>query len=198
MSRAAPAIRVPPVGASSRRLSFRSCRSLSGAFLVPDFRAAELLAGGDSADALAADLFLAGAFFAVDDFLAGVFVADEVFFADDFFADVFFADDFLAPVPVVFFAVVVSAMALLSQLLAGHQSLDQLVLTVGRLVVADLAGGPQGIHLFQFRPDRHRVVELVLGLASHLVGDRHHAAQRREGRGEQPGHEAHQPVPTKS
>jgi hypothetical protein len=173
MSRAAPAIRVPPVGASSRRLSFRSCRSLSGAFLVPDFRAAELLAGGDSADALAADLFLAGAFFAVDDFLAGVFVADEVFFADDFFADVFFADDFLAPVPVVFFAVVVSAMALLSQLLADHQSLDQGILTSGRLVLVEVAGGPQGVDLLELGSDGHRVVERVLGLALHRLGDRH-------------------------
>lgn len=70
-------------------------------------------------------------------FFAVVFLAG-AFLADDLLADVFVAADFFA---VVFFVAVLSAMALLSQLLAEHQSLDQRVLTGGRFVLTQPAGG---------------------------------------------------------
>jgi hypothetical protein len=124
-------------------------------------------------------------------FLAGAFDAafDDDVFLVVFFADVFFADVFLA---------VVSAMTLLSQLLADHQSLDQLVLAGGRLLVTEVAGSPQVVDALELGPDRHRVVERALRLTLHLLGYRHHSSQRRRRKREQPGHQTHQPLPTKS
>jgi hypothetical protein len=149
--------------------------------------------GAGSAVALAADRLVR-----LVVFLAGVDSALD-FFAVVFFAEVFFASDLLAEVLFVgAFFVVLSAMALLSQLLADHESFDQRILTGGRLVLAQLAGGASSVDRFELSADRDGVVELLLGLTPDLLGDRHDAAHRRERRGEHCGQQTHQPVPTKS
>jgi hypothetical protein len=169
-------------------------------------RAPAGLRGGASADALADARFRGGDFLAAD-FLAGVssivvVVADEssaalvLLLAALFLAAVFFAADFLAGA--FFDAARFSAMALLSQPLAGHQPVDQGILTFGRLVVTELARRPEGVDLLQLGPDRHRVVELILGLPPHLLGNRHHTTQRRHGSREKADEQTHQPLPTKS
>jgi hypothetical protein len=178
----------------------------------PSFRLAEDFRRGASAVAFV-DLFdgalfdgalFDGDFLAVDVRFDDERLADDVEAADRFLADRFagdfFAGDLLAgDFEAAFFEVVLfSAMTLLSHLLADDESLDQLVLAGGRLFLVQLAGGPQGIDLLQLRADRRRVVELVLGLPAHLLGDRHHAPQRRHRRREQTGQQAHQPSPTKS
>src|SRR4051794_10116945 len=165
---------------------------------APAMRAPDVLCGGASAEALACALLLRVVFLAGGAFSVVAFLADEVV-ADDFLAGVFLADVFLAGLfEPAFFVAVVSAMTLLSHLLADHQSLHQRVLTGCRLVVGQFARDTQDVDLLQLGPDRHRVVELVLRLALHLLGHRHDTAQWRQRSGEQTSQQAHQPPPTKS
>jgi hypothetical protein len=131
--------------------------------------------------------FLAADFPAVDFLAAGFFPLPVL--AVDLLAVDFLADAFLA---------VESAMALPSDLLTDHQAFDQLVLPGRRLLVGELAGGTQRVHLVELCADRRRVVVGLLGASTHLLGHCDDAPERRRRERHQAGDKSHQADPLKS
>jgi hypothetical protein len=131
--------------------------------------------------------FLAADFPAVDFLAAGFFPLPVL--AVDLLAVDFLADAFLA---------VESAMALPSDLLTDHQAFDQLVLPGRRLLVGELAGGTQRVHLVELCADRRRLVVGLLGASTHLLSHCDDAPERRRRERHQAGDKSHQADPLKS
>jgi hypothetical protein len=141
--------------------------------------------------------FLAADFPAADFLAAGFFplpVLEVDFLAVDLLGVDLLAVDFLADA----FLAVESAMALPSDLLTDHQAFDQLVLPGRRLLVGELAGGTQRVHLVELCADRRRVVVGLLGASTHLLGHCDDAPERRRRERHQAGDKSHQADPLKS
>src|SRR4051794_26356801 len=80
--------------------------------------------------------------------------------------------------------------------LAFHHPLDQRVLGLQRLVLADLAGFARGLDVEELRADGALVVVVVLGLLEHALGDPHGAAHGSERKREESADQPHADAPS--